>query len=160
MKTSTLRSTLASLLPLLVVLASGIAHGPAQDGEPASASKAPADEQPIRIEFLEIVTSDMEATCAMLEELHGVTLGAPDAALGNARTAPLRGGGRISVRAPMRADEEPTVRPYVLVDDIEAAVTAAEASGGTIAMAATPLPGGGKFAIFFLGGIQHALWQH
>jgi hypothetical protein len=35
--------------------------------------------------------------------------------------AALEGGGRISVRAALGEDEEPVVRPYVLVDAIEAA---------------------------------------
>jgi uncharacterized protein len=106
------------------------------------------------------VTPDVDPTCSALEKLHGVTFGKPEAALGNARTATLKGGGRIGVRAPMRKDEEPVVRPYVLVDDIEAAVKAAEAAGGEIALGATELPGQGKCAIYFLGGIQHGLWQN
>ena len=51
------------------------------------------------------------------------------------------------------------IRPYVLVEDIEAAVKAAEAAGGQVAMTATEIPGHGKFAIYFLGGIQHGLWE-
>ena len=68
--------------------------------------------------------------------------------------------GKIGVRAPMREDEQPVVRPYVLVEDIEAAVKAAQAAGAEIAMPSTEIPGGhGKFAIYILGGIQHGLWQ-
>jgi predicted enzyme related to lactoylglutathione lyase len=51
------------------------------------------------------------------------------------------------------------VRPYVLVDDIEAAVKAAEAAGGEFAMYATEVPGLCKFAIYFQGGIQYGLWE-
>ena len=105
------------------------------------------------------MAADVDATCAALENLHGVRFGEPEAALGNARTATLEGGGRVGVRAPMREDEAPVVRPYVLVDDIEAAVKAAEAAGGQVAMPATEIPGHGKFAIYFQGGIQYGLWE-
>lgn len=112
-----------------------------------------------RIHFLEIVTSDVDATCDVLAKIHGVTFGAPVAAFGNARTAALESGGRISVRAPMAAHEQPVVRPYLLVDDLDAAVGAAEAAGALIALPATKIPGHGSFAIYILGGIQHGLWQ-
>jgi len=59
----------------------------------------------------------------------------------------------------MHAAEEPVVRPYVLVDDIEAAVDGAEAGGAEIALPPMELPGRGKFAIYIQGGIQHGLWQ-
>ncbi len=113
------------------------------------------------IQYLEIVTPDVDATCATLEQMHGVRFGEAEAGLGNARTAALESGGRIGVRAPMAAHEElGVVRPYVLVDDIDSAVTAAEAAGAEIAIPPTEIPGyDGKFAIYILGGIQHGLWQ-
>lgn len=111
------------------------------------------------VQYLEIVTPDVEATCDALAQMHGVSFGEPVPELGNARTAALAGGGRIGVRAPMRETEEPVVRPYVLVDDIEAAVQAAEAAGGEFAMLPTEIPGHGRFAIYLLGGIQHGLWE-
>jgi len=116
-------------------------------------------EKAMLVQYLEVVAADVDATCAALENLHGVRFGEPEAALGNARTATLEGGGRVGVRAPMREDEAPVVRPYVLVDDIEAAVKAAEAAGGQVAMPATEIPGHGKFAIYFQGGIQYGLWE-
>jgi hypothetical protein len=116
-------------------------------------------EKAIQVHYLEIVTPDMDAMCDTLEELHGVKFSDPQAEFGNARTAALEGGGLIGVRAPMREDEEPVVRPYVLVDDIESAVEAARAAGGEIAMPPTEIPKGGKFAIYIHGGIQHGLWQ-
>jgi predicted enzyme related to lactoylglutathione lyase len=115
-------------------------------------------EKAILVQYLEIVTPDVDATCAALEKLHGVSFGKPEAALGNARTAPLTGGGRIGVRAPLRKTEDPVIRPYVLVDDKEAAVKAAKAAGGEIAMSAET-PGLCKFAIYFQGGIQYGLWE-
>ena len=113
----------------------------------------------MNVRYLEIVTSDPNATCEALEELHGVTFGEPDPALGNARTAELDNGGRIGVREPMGAQEQPVVRPYLGVPDVEAAVRAAEAAGGAIAMPATEIPGHGTFAIYLLGGIQHGVWE-
>lgn len=113
----------------------------------------------MKVQYLEIVTPDVDATCAAYAELHGVTFGPPDAGLGNARTAALANGGKIGVRAPMRETEEPVVRPYLLVDDIEAAVEAAQAAGGEIAHPPMEIPGHGKFAIYIQGGIQQGLWQ-
>ena len=55
--------------------------------------------------------------------------------------------------------EESVVRPYVLVDDIEAATKAAEEAGAEIAHPPMEIPGHGKFAIFIQGAIHHALWQ-
>jgi predicted enzyme related to lactoylglutathione lyase len=111
------------------------------------------------VRYLEIVTPDVDGTCASLERLHGVEFGAPDAGLGHARTAALKGGGMIGVRAPMHESEQPVVRPYVLVDDIEAAVDAARAAGAEIAHPPLEIPGHGTFAIYIRGGIQHGLWQ-
>ena len=113
----------------------------------------------MQIHYLEIVTPDVEETCAALARLHGVAFGAPEAGLGNARTARLGDGGTVGVRAPMHETEEPVVRPYLLVADIEAAAKAAEASGGSIAHPPLEIPGHGTFAIYFQGGIQYGLWQ-
>ncbi|MEM7245828.1 MAG: hydroxylase [Acidobacteriota bacterium] len=113
----------------------------------------------MKVEFLEIVTPDVDATCAMMGKQHGVTFSEPVPEFGNSRTADLAGGGRISVRAPMRADEDPVVRPYMLVDDIEAAVAAAVEAGAEVAIPSMEIPGQGTFAIYILGGIQHGLWK-
>ena len=113
----------------------------------------------MKLHYLEIVTKEVDAVCAAYAAANRVQFGEPDAALGNARTAALSGGGQVGVRAPLRETEEPVVRPYVLVDDIEAAVKAAEAAGGELAMSATEIPGHGKFAIYFQGGIQYGLWE-
>jgi predicted enzyme related to lactoylglutathione lyase len=117
------------------------------------------EKKDVQVQYLEIVTPDLDKTCRALEKLHGVAFSKPEAALGNSRTAALKGGGRIGVRAPMRETEEPVVRPYILVDDIDAAAKAAEAAGGEIAHPPFEIPGQGKFAIYVLGGIQHGLWQ-
>ncbi|MEM9261959.1 MAG: hydroxylase [Pseudomonadota bacterium] len=112
----------------------------------------------MHVHYLEIVTPAVEDTCKALAAQHGVEFSAPGPEVGAARVAALTGGGRIGVRAPMRSDEAPVIRPYTLVDDIEAASAKAEAAGGVFAMRATEIPGQGTFAIYFLGGIQHGLW--
>lgn len=113
----------------------------------------------MQVHYLEIVTPDVDATCSALEKLHGVSFSAPVAELGSARTAPLGNGGLVGVRAPLRETEEPVVRPYLLVEDIEATVEAVEAAGGKIAHPPLEIPGRGTFAIYIQGGIDHGLWQ-
>jgi predicted enzyme related to lactoylglutathione lyase len=113
----------------------------------------------MQVHYLEIVTPEVDAMCAAYEKLHGVSFGDPDPGLGNARTAALANGGLLGVRAPMHEAEEPVVRPYILVEDIDAAAKAAEQAGGEIAHPPMELPGHGKFAIYIQGGIHHGLWQ-
>ena len=74
----------------------------------------------MQVHYLEIVTPDVDAVCATYAQLYGVSFSEPEAGLGNARTASLPDGGKIGVRAPMHEKEEPVVRPYLLVDDVEA----------------------------------------
>ena len=56
----------------------------------------------MQIYYLEIVTKEVDAVCAAYAAANGVQFGKPDAGLGNARTAPMPGGGQIGVRAPLR----------------------------------------------------------
>lgn len=113
----------------------------------------------MQIQYLEIVTPDVDAVCEAYAAVWGVAFGEPIPGLGNARTAELAGGGRVGVRAPMAAVEDPVVRPYWLVDDIEASVAAAVAAGAEVAHPPMEIPGHGTFAITILGGIHHGLWQ-
>jgi predicted enzyme related to lactoylglutathione lyase len=111
------------------------------------------------IHYLEIVATDVDAVCAAYAATSKLQFGDPVAELGNARTAPTNDGCLVGVRAPMHDAEEPVVRPYWLVDDIESAVAAAVKAGGEIAHPPLDIPGRGKFAIYILGGVHHALWQ-
>lgn len=113
----------------------------------------------MQIFYLEIVTHEVDAVCAAYAETYRVKFGEPDAALGNARTAALPGGGMVGVRAPLRDTEAPVVRPYWLVDDIKAAVAAAAKAGGKLALPPMEIPGHGTCAIYIQGGIDHGLWQ-
>jgi uncharacterized protein len=113
----------------------------------------------MRIHYLEIVTKEVDAVCAAYASAYGSQFGAPDAALGNARTAPLLGGGLVGVRAPMHAMEQPVTRAYGLVADIDTAVAAAARAGATIVVPPMKLPGHGTCAIYVQGGTEHGLWQ-
>ena len=113
----------------------------------------------MQIYYLEIVTKEVDAVCAAYAAANGVQFGEPDAGLGNARTAALPGGGLVGVRAPLRENEEPIVRPYWLVDDIAAAVAAVVKAGGEVAHPPMEIPGHGTFAIYIQGAINHGFWQ-
>ena len=113
----------------------------------------------MKVHYLEIVTTEVDAVCAAYAAANGLQFGKPDAGLGNARTVTLPGGGLVGVRAPLSATEQPVVRPYWLVDDIEAAVAAAVRAGGELAHPPLEIPGHGTFAIYIQGGVQHGLWK-
>lgn len=113
----------------------------------------------MKAHYLEIVTPDVDEVCRSYQAAMDVEFGEPDPVLGNARTATLPDGSQIGVRAPMRESEEPVIRPYWLVTDIEQAVQAVEKSGGFIAHPPLELPGKGKFAIYIQGNTQHGLWE-
>ena len=113
----------------------------------------------MQTQYLEIVTRDVDAVCAAYSSASGVQFGEPDPGLGNARTAKLMGGGLVGVRAPLRETEEPVVRPYWLVQDIEVALAAAVEAGGKVAHPPMEIPGHGTFAIYLQGGNDHGLWQ-
>lgn len=113
----------------------------------------------MKIHYLEIVTEYVDSACNLYSQVHGVTFGKGDKNLGNARTADIADGGIIGIRAPMRDSEKPVVRPYALVQDIDASVETAEKAGARIAMGPTEAKGHGQFAIVILGGIESGFWQ-
>ena len=162
MISSPLRLIVLCLASLLIVGAA-TSESAMDRGQRNVESRNPDEKQveqtALKVQYLEIVTPLVNETCDALARAHGVVFSEPIAEFGNARTADLEDGGRIGVRAPLRDTEEPVVRPYVLVDDIEAAVKAAEAAGAKVAMPPMEIPGGGTFSIYILGGIEHGLWQ-
>jgi predicted enzyme related to lactoylglutathione lyase len=113
----------------------------------------------MKVHYLEIVASDVDAVCVAYEAAHGIKFGSADPLLGGARTAPLPDGGSIGVRGPLRDTEGPVVRPYWLVDDIEAALDAASKQGALVAHRPLEIPGKGTFAIYIQGDVDHGLWQ-
>ena len=139
---------------------------PSAEGEANAATTKPETnpleenrETKMQVHYLEIVTPEVDSLCKQYSAVHGVTFGDPDASLGNARTAKVDGGGMIGIRAPMRADEAPVVRPYLLVEDLEAAVSAAADAGAEVALPSMEIPGHGKIAIVIHGGIDCGFWQ-
>lgn len=158
------RLSVLCLAPLLLLGAATSDQVTTARGQPDAESgirdEKQVEEKALKVQYLEIVTPSVNETCDALALAHGVVFGKPIPEFGHARTADLNGGGRIGVRAPMRETEMPIVRPYVLVDDIEAAVKAAEGAGATVALPPMEMPGGqGTFSIYILGGIEHGLWQ-
>jgi predicted enzyme related to lactoylglutathione lyase len=113
----------------------------------------------MKVHYLEIVASDVDAVCAAYEAAHDIKFGSADPLLGGARTAPLPDGGSIGVRGSLRDTEEPVVRPYWLVDDIEAALDAASKQGASVAHPPLEIPGKGTFTIYIQGNVHHGLWQ-
>ena len=113
----------------------------------------------MKIHYIEVVTADVEQTCEAYKASIGNDFNGPIAELGNAFVTQNAEGVMLGVRAPMHEAEGPVVRPYWLVDDIQAAVDAAVAAGGQLAVPPMPLPGYGQCAIYMLGGNQHGLWQ-
>lgn len=113
----------------------------------------------MQIQYLEIVTPDVDAICKTYSAMYGVTFNDADQNLGGARTAKLAGGGVLGVRPPMRDTENPVVRPYVLVDNIQASVDTAAKAGAQVALPPMEIPGHGTCAIVIQGGIESGLWQ-
>jgi len=151
-------TTLTRLVATAAVVTTIACAGCSTTQPRAQADTAPASSG-MQIYYLEIVTKDVDAVCGAYAAAHGVKFSDPDVGLGNARTAPMPGGGLVGVRAPMRETEAPVVRPYWLVADIETAVAAAVKAGGVIAVPPMKIPGHGTFAIYHHGGIDHGFWQ-
>lgn len=113
----------------------------------------------MKIHYLEIVTPDVDEMCSTYAQVHDVKFGQAVEVLGSARIAELEDGGYIGIRAPMHDAEEPIIRAYWLVDNIEKAVALASSSGANIALPPTKLGEYGTCAILIQGGVQKALWQ-
>ena len=139
---------------------------PSEDTPPAETPTQPkppsatAEGEAMKIQYLEIVTPEMDALVDQYSKVYSITFSEPNAGFGGARTAELDGGGMIGIRGPMRESENPVVRPYVLVDDIKAAVEAAVAAGGEVAVPPMEIPEYGMFAIVINGGIDCGFWQN
>lgn len=111
------------------------------------------------VHYLEIVTNELEATCAFYGSLWDLSFGDAVADLGQARTAKRPDGTLVGIRKPLAEHDAPIVRSYVAVKDIKNATQAAEAQGAVVAYAPTEQGEYGTFAIVILDGVQHGLWQ-
>jgi len=113
----------------------------------------------MKIQYLEIVTHDVDAVCEMYSVMKDVKFAEGDPALGGARVAKLTDGGMLGIRAPLRDTENPIVRPYMLVEDIQVTVEKAEKSGAMVALPPMELQGHGVCAIVIHGGVESGFWQ-
>jgi predicted enzyme related to lactoylglutathione lyase len=113
----------------------------------------------VKIHYLEIVSNDVDAVCAVYERAHGLSFAPEDPDLGQARVAGRPDGSLLGVRKPMAGHEQPTMRTYVEVADIKRAVEQAEAAGATVAYPPTRQGERGTFAILIQGEVEHGLWQ-
>jgi len=111
------------------------------------------------VHYLEIVSNDLDALTALYERMYGLSFGAPDPDLGQARVATRPDGTLVGIRKPLAAHEHPILRTYLAVDDIEQAAKEAADSGAIVAYGPTLQGQRGTFAIVIQGGVQHGLWQ-
>ncbi|MFO0925082.1 MAG: hypothetical protein U0905_21660 [Pirellulales bacterium] len=171
-RTMMTESATALLASWVVMLSGGCSGSPAtpsgatplksqEANQDPNMSKKPSEESGVamKIHYLEIVTKEVEAVSSLYSKMHNVTFEGPDPNLGNARTAKLAGGGMIGVRAPMHDAEKPVVRPYMLVENIEAIVAIAKQAGAVVAVPPMKLPGHGTCAIVIQNEVEIGLWQ-
>jgi predicted enzyme related to lactoylglutathione lyase len=111
------------------------------------------------VQYLEIVSNDVDTLTALYERMHGLTFGPPDPDLGEARVATGADGTLVGIRKPLGAHEQPIMRTYVAVEDIQQAVKKAEEHGAIVAYSPTRQGQRGTFAIVIQGDVQHGLWQ-
>jgi len=160
-----------SMIPA-VLIAAGLlmsVHGckaPTGDVRPGAdtrslttSKKAPAESSNMNIHYLEIVTNDVDALCTAYERVHALTFGSEDPDLGQARAAVRPDGSLVGIRKPLADHEQPTMRTYLTVADIQKAVKEAEEAGAIIAYPPTRQGERGTFAIFIHGDVEHGLWQ-
>ena len=111
------------------------------------------------VHYLEIVTTDVRAACDLYAKAYGWCFQAKGPELGNSFVAPLPDGSLCGIRVPMHEQENPIVRTYIRVIDIDGAVRRAEQLGAKIALEPVEIAGHGKIAIYLYGGIEQGLWQ-
>ena len=111
------------------------------------------------VHYLEIVSHDVDTLTGLYQRMHGLSFGPPDPDLGQARVATHADGTLVGIRQPLAAHEQPIVRAYLAVDDINHAVRQAEDAGATMAYGPTRQGRRGTFAIMLQGDVEHGLWQ-
>ncbi|MGO9832167.1 MAG: VOC family protein [Myxococcaceae bacterium] len=110
------------------------------------------------VHYLEIVSNDVETLTGLYQRMHGLSFGPPDPDLGQARVASWADGTLVGIRNPL-GDEQPILRTYLAVEDIQQAVKQAQEHGATIAYPPTRQGQRGTFAIIVQGDVQLGLWQ-
>ena len=95
------------------------------------------------VHYLEIVSNDVDTLTGLYQRIHGLSFGPPDPDLGQARVASGADGTLVGIRKPLAAHEQPIMRTYLAVEDIQKAVKNAEEHGATIAYPPTRRDSGG-----------------
>ncbi len=111
------------------------------------------------VHYLEIVSNDVQTLTGLYQRIHGLSFGPPDPDLGQARVAAAADGTLVGIRKPLAAHEQPIMRTYLAVKDIQQAVKKAEEHGAIVAYPPTRQGHRGTFAIVIQGDAQHGLWQ-
>jgi predicted enzyme related to lactoylglutathione lyase len=111
------------------------------------------------VHYLEIVSNDVETLTGLYQRIHGLSFGPPDPDLGQARVATGADGTLVGIRKPLAGHEQPIMRTYLAVDDIQQAVKKAEEHGASVAYPPTRQGQRGTFAIVIQGDAQYGLWQ-
>ena len=111
------------------------------------------------VHYLEIVTDDVDTLVGLYEQVHGLSFGPPAPDLGQARVATQSDGTVLGIRKPLAAHEQPIIRTYLEVKDIQRATKKAEESGATLAYPPTRQGDHGTFAIVIQGDVEHGLWK-
>ncbi len=113
----------------------------------------------MKAHYIEIVSKTVDKQRKVLEQVHGISFGEEVQDLGGAQVAKTADGVLVGVRAPLAEHELPITRIYFAVDDITAAVKAAEEAGAVIAYPPTKQGETGTWAIYIIDEIQYGLWQ-
>ncbi|MGH9153639.1 MAG: VOC family protein [Acidimicrobiales bacterium] len=111
------------------------------------------------VHYLEIVTNDVDAVAGLYERMYGLSFAPPDPDLGQARVATPADGPLVGIREPLAAHEQPIIRTYLAVEDVQLAVKEAEDAGAEIAYPPTLQGQRGTFSIVIQGDVEHGLWQ-
>ena len=116
----------------------------------------------MKVHYLEVVTTDVEAAVSLYSKIHNIPENAfkTSPELGNARTVELDDSSTLGIRQPMHDAEKSVVRPYTLVDDINDAIEKIkDIEGVVIAVPPMPIEGRGQCAIYIQDGIEFGLWD-
>ena len=111
------------------------------------------------VHYVEIVCDDVDSLPALYQRLHGLSFAPPDPDLGQARVATRSDGTLVDSRKPLAAHEQPIMRTYLAVDEIQKAAQTAEDSSAILAYPPTRQGQRGTFAIVIQGDVQHGLSQ-
>src|SRR5690242_13645312 len=85
------------------------------------------------VHYLEIVSNDVDTLTDLYQRMYGLSFGTPDPDLGEARVATRADGTLVGIRKPLAAHEQPIIRTYLVVEDIQQAVKKAEEHGAIVA---------------------------